>query len=308
MHGGIGIDVSKTTLDVVVHGTGETRSVANAAAGWQRLAKWLLPLQPRQVVLEATGGYEQAVLDALHQAGLPMVRINPRQGRDFAKATGQLAKTDRLDAGVLAHMAHALSLTPYRPRNPAQRRLAQWILRRGHVVQMRVSERQRLAVIKDPTLRRLTQRHIAALTRTLATLDQAIRQQLDAQPALAPLRTIKGVGPVLLATLSCQLPELGQLDGKAIAKLVGVAPLARDSGSMRGKRKIWGGRDAVRSRALYMAALSAMRYEPRLRDFHQGLRQRGKAAKVAIVAVMRKLLVILNARMRDAMRAIPIAT
>lgn len=307
MHGGIGIDVSKATLGVIVHDTGETRSVANAAAGWRCLAKWLLPLQPRQVVLEATGGYEQAALDALHRAGLPMVRINPRQARDFAKATGQLAKTDRLDARVLAHMAHVLSLVTYQPRSAAQQRLAQWVLRRSHVVQMRVSERQRLAVLKDPLLRRLTQRHIAALTRTLATLDQTIGQQLDAQPGLAPLRTVKGVGPVVLATLACQLPELGQLDGKAIAKLVGVAPLSRDSGKMRGKRTIWGGRDSVRS-ALYMAALSAMRYEPRLRDFYQRLIGRGKLAKVAIVAVMRKLLVILNARMRDAMRGVPIAT
>lgn len=305
MHGGIGIDVSKATLDVVVHDTGENRSVANAASGWRCLAKWLLTLQPQQVVVEATGGYEQAALDALFAAGLPMVRINPRQARDFAKATGQLAKTDRLDAKVLAQMAHALPLTPYQPRSAEQRRLAEWVLRRGHVVQMRVSERQRLAVIKDPTLRCLAQRHLAALTQTLATLDQGIKQQLDAAPALATLQAVKGVGPVLLATLTCQLPELGHLDGKAIAKLVGVAPLSRDSGTMRAKRSIWGGRDSVRT-ALYMAALSAMRYEPRLRDFYQGLRARGKPAKVAIVAVMRKLLVILNARARDAITLPPI--
>ena len=301
MHGGIGIDVSKATLDVAVHETGETRRVANAAAGWRSLGKWLLPLQPRQVVLEATGGYEQAALDALLAVGLPMVRINPRQARDFAKATGQLAKTDCLDARVLAHMAHALPLVPYQPRSAGQRRLGEWVLRRSHVVQMRVSERQRLAALTDPTLRRLTQRHIAALTRTLATLDEQIRQQLDAQPALATLQTVKGVGPVLLATLTCQLPELGHVDGKAIAKLVGVAPMSRDSGTMRAKRTIWGGRDSVRT-ALYMAALSAMRYEPRLRDFYQGLRARGKPAKVAIVAVMRKLLVVLNARVRDSIR------
>lgn len=301
MHGGIGIDVSKATLDVAVHETGEIRSMANTAAGWRSLARWLLTLQPRQVVLEATGGYERAALTALFEAGLPMVRINPRQARDFAKATGQLAKTDRLDARVLAHLAHALSLAPWQPRSAAQCRLAEWVLQRSHVVQMRVTERQRLAAVSVPALRRLMQRHIASLTRTLATLDATIGQQLDAALDVAPLRTVKGVGPVLLATLACQLPELGQLDGKAIAKLVGVAPMARDSGSMRGKRTIWGGRDTVRA-AIYMAALSAMRYEPRLRDFYQGLRARGKPAKVAIVAVMRKLLVILNARMRDAIR------
>lgn len=301
MHGGIGIDVSKATLDVAVHATGETRRVANTSAGWRSLAGWLLPLQPRQVVLEATGGYERAALAALFDAGLPMVRINPRQARDFAKATGQLAKTDRLDARVLAHLAHALSLVPWQPRSAAQRRLAEWVLQRSHVVQMRVAERQRLAAVSDPALRQLMQRHIAGLTRSLATLEAAISQQLEAAPEVAPLRTVKGVGPVLLATLTCQLPELGQLDGKAIAKLVGVAPMARDSGTMRGKRTIWGGRETVRA-ALYMSALSAMRYEPRLRDFYQGLRARGKPAKVAIVAVMRKLLVILNARLRDALR------
>lgn len=301
MHGGIGIDVSKATLDVAVHATGETRRVANTSAGWRSLARWLLTLQPRQVVLEATGGYERAALAALFDAGLPMVRINPRQARDFAKATGQLAKTDRLDARVLAHLAHALSLVPWQPRSAAQRRLAEWVLQRSHVVQMRVAERQRLAAVSDPALRQLMQRHIASLTRTLATLEATISQQLEAAPEVAPLRTVKGVGPVLLATLACQLPELGQLDGKAIAKLVGVAPMARDSGTMRGKRTIWGGRETVRA-ALYMAALSAMRYEPRLRDFYQGLRARGKPAKVAIVAVMRKLLVILNARLRDALR------
>lgn len=301
MHGGIGIDVSKATLDVAVHATGETRRVANTSAGWRSLAGWLLPLQPRQVVLEATGGYERAALAALFDAGLPMVRINPRQARDFAKATGQLAKTDRLDARVLAHLADALSLVPWQPRSAAQRRLAEWVLQRSHVVQMRVAERQRLAAVSDPALRQLMQRHIAGLTRSLATLEAAISQQLEAAPEVAPLRTVKGVGPVLLATLTCQLPELGQLDGKAIAKLVGVAPMAHDSGTMRGKRTIWGGRDTVRA-ALYMAALSAMRYEPRLRDFYQGLRARGKPAKVAIVAVMRKLLVILNARLRDALR------
>lgn len=301
MHGGVGIDVSKARLDVAVHLTGESRSFANTATGWRRLAKWLLGLQPSQVVLEATGGYEQAALDALFAAGLPMVRLNPRQARDFAKATGQLAKTDRLDARVLAHMAQVLSLQRYQPRSAEQRRLAQWLQRRNQVVQMLASERQRLTPLTDPLLRRLMQRQIATLVRALATLDRNLHQQLQAQPILAPLRTVKGVGPVLQATLTCQLPELGHLNGKAIAKLVGVAPLARDSGLLRGQRKIWGGRDTVRT-ALYMAALSAMRYEPRLRDFYQSLRARGKPAKLAIVAVMRKLIVILNARVRDARR------
>lgn len=300
MHEGIGIDVSKATLDVAIHGQAATRQFANTKAGFRRLVAWVSPVQPRQVVLEATGGFEQDALEALHAAGLPMVRINPRQGRDFAKATGQLAKTDRLDAQVLAHMAHVMALTPYQPRADWQRQLGQWIQRRQHVMQMLASERQRLTRIDDPTLRKSMQGHLRSLATTLATLDRGIQAQLAAQPVLAPLRTLKGVGPGLQAMLAAQLPELGHIDGKAIAKLVGVAPLARDSGLMRGRRQIWGGRAQIRQ-VLYMAALSALRHEPRLRDFYQGLRARGKAAKVAIVAVMRKLLVILNARMRDSL-------
>lgn len=296
----VGIDVSKATLDVAIHGSPEVRVFANSPAGFRQLAVWLLPQHPHQVVLEATGGYEQAALDALFVAGLPMARVNPRQVRDFAKALGQLAKTDRLDARVLAHLAAAVTLTPYQPPSDWQRRLGQWHQRRGHVVQMLGSERQRLERLTDPALRAWGRRHIAMLQRELRRLDTEMKHQVAAQPTLEPLRSIKGVGPVLQATLACQLPELGRLDGKAIAKLVGVAPLARDSGLMRGQRHVWGGRRDIRA-VLYMATLTAIRYEPRLRDFYQALRARGKAAKVAIVAAMRKLLVILNARMRDAL-------
>jgi transposase len=299
MHACVGIDVSKATLDVAVHGASEVRVFANSPAGFRRLAAWLLPQRPRQVVLEATGGYEQAALDALFAAGLPMVRANPRQVRDFAKALGQLAKTDRLDARVLAQLAATISLTPYQPACDWQRRLAQWHQRRGHVVQMLGSERQRLERLADPALLTWTRRHIEMLLRELRRLDAEIKHQVATQPALDPLRSLKGVGPVLQAALASQLPELGRLDNKAIAKLVGVAPLARDSGLMRGQRHVWGGRRQIRA-VLYMASLTAIRYEPRLRDFYQALRARGKAAKVAIVATMRKLLVILNARMRDA--------
>lgn len=304
MHAGIGIDVSKATLDVAIHGVTAVRQFPNSVAGHRRLAAWLRKQEPRQVVLEATGGYERDALDALSREGLPMVRINPRQGRDFARATGQLAKTDRLDAGILAHMAHVMELTRYQPRAEWQRQLAEWTQRRRHVVQMLVSERQRLARMNDPVLRKLMQAHVRSLVSTLAKLDRGIASQLAAQPSLEPMRTLKGVGPGLLAILASQLPELGSLDGKAVAKLVGVAPLACDSGQMRGKRRTWGGRAEIRN-ALYMAALSAMRHEPRLKAFYQGLRARGKAAKVAIVAVMRKLLVILNARMRDGMALHP---
>lgn len=300
----VGIDVSKACLDVAVLGSSPTRQFANTAAGFRKLAAWLKPLRPARVLLEATGGYEQAALDALHGAGLSMVRINPRQARDFAKGTGQLAKTDALDAQVLARMAATIEAPPYEPRDDWRLRLRQWQQRRGHLVQILLAERQRLEQIDEAVLRRGTLRHITFLQRELRSLDQQIGQQLQARPELAPLRSLRGAGPVLQATLACELPELGRLDGKAVAKLVGVAPLARDSGQRRGRRIIWGGRAGIRT-VLYMSALTAMRYEPLLREFYLRLRARGKVAKVAIVAVMRKMLVILNARMRDHLAQIP---
>lgn len=297
----VGVDVSKATLDVAIHGAAATRCFPNTPAGHRRLIAWLQPQGTHQVVLEATGGYEHAALDALQAAGLPVVRVNPRQARDFARATGQLAKTDRLDARMLAQMAATLPLRLYQPAAAWQRRLAEWSQRRGQLVTLLTGERQRLRLLTEAPLRRSLQRHLAWLENEIAALDREIAQQLEAQPVLATLRTLKGVGPVLTATLASELPELGRLDRKAIAKLVGVAPLARDSGQWRGPRHVWGGRHAVRS-ALYMAALVGVRHEPRLRELYQRLRARGKAAKVALVACMRKLLVILNARMRDALR------
>jgi len=294
----IGVDVSKAVLDVVVHGSTGQMSFANDARGRRKLVATLLPLKPRQVVIESTGRYDLAATDAMHDAGLPVVRINPRQGRDFARATGQLAKTDRLDACVLARMGQVLDLPRYEPKTAWQRRLGEWTQRRTQVIDMLSAERQRSEVLTDPVLKRLARVHIDALERTRRELDRQIAEQVRAQPALAQLRSLKGVGPVLQAVLACELPELGRLSGKAIAKLAGVAPLARDSGTMRGKRRIWGGRAQIRS-SLYMAAMSASRFEPRLKAFYEGLRARGKAGKVAVVAVMRKMLVILNARMRD---------
>ncbi|WP_433852013.1 IS110 family transposase [Stenotrophomonas nitritireducens] len=283
---GIGIDVSKATLDVAVHQGGH-RSFANTAAGHRKLILWLKTLPVRQVVLEPTGGYEQDVLDTLHAAGLPVVRANARQVRDFARAT------------VLAHIAQVLDLPAYQPPAPWQRRLAEHVQSRRQVVQLLVRAEQQLRAVKDRALRRMLQGNLTQLRKSKDFLDQQIAQQVSEQPQLHALQTLKGVGPVLLAVLASQLPELGKLDGKAVAKLVGVAPLAHDSGTMRGTRRIWGGRADIRQ-ALYMSALSALRHEPRLRDFYQCLRARGKAAKVAIVAVMRKMLVILNARARDA--------
>lgn len=298
MNEAVGVDVSKAVLDVAIHGTSKQLSFSNDAKGMRKLITFLLPLKPRQVVIESTGCYDLKVTDAMHGAGLPVVRLNPRQARDFAKATGQLAKTDRLDAFVLARMGQVLEMPRYEPKLPWQRRLGEWTQRRIQLVDMLAAERQRADVLEDPVLRRLARAHIASLERVIKELDREIATQVRAQPELAALRSLKGVGPVLQATLACELPELGRLSGKAIAKLAGVAPLARDSGTLRGRRTIWGGRPQIRS-PLYMAAMSAARFDPQLKAFYENLRARGKAAKVAIVAVMRKMLVILNARMRD---------
>jgi len=295
---GIGIDVSKATLDVAVHGE-QFRQFSNDKRGFVRLIRWLKTWPIKQVVLEASGGYERAALDALHAAGLPMVRINPARARRFAQGTGRAAKTDRLDATVLAQMAHLLPLTRYVPPAPWQQRLAEFAQCRRHLVQMRVSEMQRLRRLVDPDLIAMKQRYIAQLSDDLKQLDKAIAEQLEGQPGWKNIGALKGVGPILISTLACELPELGSLGSKAIASLVGLAPMNRESGTWQGQRRISGGRAVVRE-APYMAALTAIRYEPRLRAFYAGLKAKGKASKVALVAVMRKMLVILNARKRDA--------
>ncbi|MCU1191226.1 IS110-like element ISStma6 family transposase [Stenotrophomonas maltophilia] len=295
---GIGIDVSKATLDVAVHGE-QFRQFSNDKRGFVRLIRWLKTWPIKQVVLEASGGYERAALDVLHAAGLPMVRINPARARRFAQGTGRAAKTDRLDATVLAQMAHLLPLTRYVPPAPWQQGLAEFAQCRRQLVQMRVSEMQRLRRLVDPDLIAMKQRHIAQLSDDLKQLDKAIAEQLEGQPGWKNIGALKGVGPILISTLACELPELGSLGSKAIASLVGLAPMNRESGTWQGQRRISGGRAVVRE-ALYMAALTAIRYEPRLRAFYAGLKAKGKASKVALVAVMRKMLVILNARKRDA--------
>ncbi|MCC5045787.1 IS110 family transposase [Xanthomonas campestris] len=302
MNESVGIDVCRQWLDVHVHGLQQARRFANQATGLRQLRDWLAPLTLYQVVVEATGGAEQLALDTLHAAGLPMVRINPRQARDFAKATGQLAKTDRLDARALAHMAAVLPLTRYQPLEDWRRQLRAYQQRRMQVVTVVQQQRQQLSTLTDAWLKRQAHSAVRQLQQQVAQLDARIAQQLAARAELQVLRQVKGVGPVLLASLAAQLPELGQLSGKAIAKLVGVAPLARDSGAMRGVRRIWGGRAGI-GQVLYMATLVAVRFNPPLRDFYQRLRDKGKAGKVALLAAIRKLLVILNAKMRDQLAA-----
>ncbi len=295
---GIGIDVSKDSLDIAVNKQ-DFRQFRNDKRGFAAAIRWLQGMPIKQVVLEASGGYEQKALDALHQAGLPMVRINPARARSFAKATGQLAKTDRIDAQVLAAMADLLELTPYTPPSAWQRELAELSRRRRHLVQMRTSEQQRLRGFDGVRIIAMIHRNLRQLGKDIAELDQAIAATLKSQPGWSDYAQLKGAGPVLMATLACELPELGRLSAKAISALVGVAPMNRESGTWQGRRQITGGRAVVRE-ALYMAALSALRYEPRLKAFFESLKAKGKPGKVALVAVMRKMLVILNARKRDA--------
>jgi transposase len=297
----IGIDVAKATLDVATEpaaALGALTTVPNDEAGHAALIAALTPLAPTRIVLEATGGYERALTLALAAAGLPVVVVNPRQVRDFAKATGQLAKTDRLDAALLARFAAQVQ-PACRPVPEATTQALRALLARRHqLVTMLTQERNRLAQAGDRAIRRDLQQHIRWLERRVKTSDDDLRRQIDqslvwrVQDQL--LQSVPGVGPVTAQTLLASLPELGTLTGKQIAKLVGVAPLNRDSGQWRGRRQIWGGRAPVRA-ALYMAAFAGVRHNPVLRAFHERLLAAGKPRKVALVATMRKLLTILNA-------------
>lgn len=297
----VGIDVGKDTLDVAVHGHKGVKRFANSAAGIRALVRHLQAKAAARVVLEATGGYEEAALAAIADAGLWVARINPRQGRDFARATGQLAKTDGLDARMLAEMAAVFydRLRQHRPIDPWQAELRGWLRRRHQVTEAIQRTRQQLAMT-DAVIRPLMRRTLAALQREQKAVDTAMKAlvQEHATPAVG---SSKGLGPMFQATMLSLLPELGELTRQQVAKLVGVAPMNRDSGQTQGKRRIHGGRSEVRV-ALYMATLSAVRWDPPMKAHYQQLRARGKVAKVALVACMRKLLGIVNARRRDELR------
>jgi len=296
----VGIDVSKASLDVAVHPTKEDWTVSNDPAGLQELLPRLQALQPQIIVLEATGGYETLLVAALLAGGLPVAVVNPRQVRDFAKSIGRLAKTDRIDAHVLARFATAVELK-VRPLPDAQlQELSDLLARRRQVVEMLTAEKNRFKMARGPVQADIRE-HIAWLERKLDQLDDELRQRLRSSPVWRGkedlLRSVPGVGPVLSVTLLAELPELGQLDRKQIAALVGVAPLNRDSGQHQGKRMVWGGRAAVRS-ALYMGTLVATRHNPVIKRFYERLLAAGKARKVALVACMHKLLIILNAMIK----------
>jgi transposase len=293
----VGIDVSKDHLDIALRPASEHWTIDYTEAEVAQLVTRLKALQPALIVLEATGGLELPVAAALAAAGLPVAVVNPRQVRDFARANGRLAKTDPLDADVLAHFGQAIR-PPVRPLPDTEaQELAALVTRRRQLLDMLKAERQRLAS-SLPAMRTRIQAHIDWLAQELQVvdddLDQTVRQTSVWCEKEDLLRSAPGVGRVLAHTLLSDLPELGQLNRKAIAALVGIAPLNQDSGKRRGKRIIWGGRSAVRD-VLYMATLSATRYNPVIQEFYQRLLAAGKAPKVALVACMRKFLTILNA-------------
>lgn len=298
-----GIDVSKQHLDVCL-GEQEQR-VPNDSGGWQALTQMLKGAGADLIVIEATGGYERDLVCALQNAGIAVARVNPRQTHDFAKSMGQLAKTDQVDARMLRDFADVLSRHKERakyitPMMDAKRlALAEMMTRRRQIVEMRVAEHNRLELAGKRAARSIKS-VLKMLDKQLAEIDTDIDSHLNehfkAQRQL--LDSVKGVGPVTILTLTAALPELGQLGRRQLAKLVGVAPLANDSGGRKGRRTIWGGRGQVRA-VLYMAVISAIQYNPPIKACYSRLLQAGKPKKVAIVACMRKLLTIVNAILRD---------
>jgi transposase len=294
----VGIDVAKNSFEVAVTGELQTLSLSNEEAGHAELCQLLLPLAPRLVLLEATGGYEQELALALAASGLRVSVINPRQARDFARCTGKLAKTDRIDAQALRSFAAMLDAQGHEPRALAdeqRRELTALVVRRRQLVAMLVAERQRLGVA-HPKAKPSILQIMDAIAAQLHDVDGQLQEHIQAHHAdLARLLTsVKGVGPTTASTLLAQLPELGQLNRKQITALVGLAPMNRDSGTLRGQRHIFGGRSDVR-RVLYVAALVGTRFNPVLKAFYVRLLAAGKPKKVALVACMHKLLVILNA-------------
>ncbi len=298
----VGIDVAKARLDVAQRPAGPLPAqVGHDEAGIAGLIVALQQVAPTLIVLEATGGYEAPVATALALAGLPVAVVNPRQVRDFAKATGQLAKTDAIDAALLALFAERVQPTPRPLPDEAHADLAARVARRRQLVEMLTAERLRLGTARR-ALRRSLREHIAWLERRLLDTDAEISHQIRQSPVWRAkedlLRSVPGVGPRTTSALLARLPELGHLSHRAIAKLVGVAPLNADSGTHRGRRVIWGGRAPVRA-SLYMATVVAVRWNPVLKTFYQRLRAAGKPATLALIAAMHKLLTILNAILRD---------
>lgn len=296
----VGIDVSKAQLDVAERPSGERAVILHTEQDIAALVEQLGARRPACVVLEATGGLQAPLASALAIAGIPVAVVNPRQVRDFARATGQLAKTDAIDAQILARFAEAVRPAPRPLPDEATQEFSALLTRRRQLIEMLVAEQHRMRTAPRPIQRQI-QAHLTWLKQQLAMLDEDLTHRIQATPLWREqedlLRSVPGIGPVVSRTLLGELPELGRLTHKQIAALVGVAPLNRDSGSLRGRRIIWGGRAVVRG-VLYMSAVVAARHNPIIKAFYQRLRTAGKAPKVALVACMRKLLTMLNAMVK----------
>jgi transposase len=292
--------VSKAQLDVAERPSGERAVMPHTEQAIAALVEQVGARRPACVVLEATGGLQAPLASALALAGIPVAVVNPRQVRDFARATGQLAKTDAIDAQILARFAEAVRPAPRPLPDEATQEFSALRTRRRQLIDMLVAEQHRMRTAPRPIQRQI-QAHLTWLKQQLAMLDEDLTHRIQATPLWREqedlLRSVPGIGPVVSRTLLGELPELGRLTHKQIAALVGVAPLNRDSGSLRGRRMIWGGRAVVRG-VLYMSAVVAARHNPSIKAFYQRLRTAGKAPKVALVACMRKLLTMLNAMVK----------
>ena len=298
----LGIDVSKDLLDVHVRPDGTARQFANTSEGLDALLDWLRSLGVTLIVVEASGGYERALLTTVSLGGLPVSLVNPKRVRDFAKALGQLAKTDAIDAAVLAHFAQMLRPPVWIMPDAEAQKLQALLTRRTQLVQMRTMEKNRLAALRESRVRRSVQNVIRTLDREVRQADKDLGEAIRACPEWAAkddlLQSIPGIGPGLSRTLLIEMPELGTLSREQAAALAGVAPINRESGKFRGKRMIAGGRAFVRS-MLYLAGHAARRGNATLRAFAERLKAAGKAPKVIRIALARKLLIIANAVLRD---------
>ncbi len=304
----VGIDISKGGLDVHVRPLGIGFSVGNDRVGYAELIARLRPLRAKRIVFEATGGYERALWLALSEAGLVAAVVNPRQVREFARASGRRAKTDRLDAAVIAHFAETFSPVGIRNPDPVADRLGEHVLYRRGLKEEIVALQNQLRRLEEPVLRWRAERRLKGLREEVRQIEREMRAIVDDDPAkkalFACVTALKGVGLVLACTLIANMRELGALSRHQAAALIGVAPFNHDSGKMRGYRAIAGGRMGVRN-VLYVATLSAVRSNPAIKEFYRRLRGNGKPAKVALVACMRKLAIILNARVRDQLVGVP---
>jgi len=294
----VGVDVSKDCLDVALRPIGQVQTFPNDNTGIDKLVQDIAEAKPCLIVLEATGGYELALTAALMKGGMPVVVINPRQARDFAKATGKLAKTDKIDANTLAHYAEAIQ-PPVRPLpDERQRELSLMLARQRQLVDMLAMEKNRLHNCPSTRVKKDVEVHIKWLKAQIKQLDKDIGSLILKSPAWRAkdelLQSVPGVGSTVSRALIAYMPELGKLDRQKIAALAGLAPFNRDSGNMRGARTIWGGRSKIRS-LLYMAAVASLRFNPTIRAFYDRLVAAGKPKKLALTACMRKLLTILNA-------------